>query len=109
MIPYGKHIAIKGRFIFTILYYKRMRLRSKSIAVLTPVESIEAQLKSLGFIREYEATVVSDGKFWRRMLFTKGCESVSISEEIGYAYPKDPIISMYATDTTIDKISEVLR
>ncbi len=86
-----------------------MNLRSKSIAVLLPLEKIKAQLTSLGFILEDEATVVSDGRFWRRMLFIRGYECVSVSEEIGDAYPKDPVISIYATEETISKISEVLE
>ncbi len=86
-----------------------MSLKSKSIAVLIPVERVQEQLVNLGFMLEDEATVVSDGKFWRRMLYTRGNEQVSVSEEIGDAYPKDPVISMYAREDTISKISEVLR
>ncbi len=86
-----------------------MSLKSKSITSLIPVERVQERLESLGFMLEAEATVVSDGKFWRRMLYTRSYEQVSVSEEIGDAYPKDPVISIYASEDTISKISEVLR
>lgn len=84
-------------------------LRAKSVAVLIPIEDVTSCLLEMGFVMEYEALVVSDGRFWRRMLFSKGSERISVSEEIGDAYPRDPVISMYASEDTIGRIGEVLR
>ncbi len=86
-----------------------VELKAKSVAVLIPLERVTSCLLELGFILEDEATIVSDGRFWRKMLFTKGSECVSVSEEIGDAYPRDPVISMYASDDTISRLGEVLR
>ncbi|MCS7141896.1 MAG: hypothetical protein NZ888_06905 [Candidatus Nitrosocaldus sp.] len=86
-----------------------MELRARSIAVLIPVERVTSCLLELGFALEDEAVTVSDGRFWRKMLFTKGSECISVSEEIGDAYPRDPVISIYASDDTISRIGEVLR
>jgi hypothetical protein len=38
------------------------------------------------------------------MLFIKGKESISVSEEIGDAYPKDPIITICGFQETINKV-----
>ncbi|GBC73887.1 hypothetical protein HRbin04_01295 [archaeon HR04] len=86
-----------------------VELRAKSVAVLIPLEKVTSCLLELGFAMEKDALVVSDGRFWRKMLFIKGSECVSVSEEIGDAYPRDPVISMYASDYTIGRIREVLR
>ena len=42
------------------------------------------------------------------MLFVRGEERVSVSDEIGYAYPKDPIITICGSTGTISKIVGVL-
>ncbi|MEM3034749.1 MAG: hypothetical protein QXL23_03840, partial [Candidatus Nitrosocaldus sp.] len=67
-----------------------VELRAKSVAVLIPLEKVTSCLLELGFILEQDALIVSDGRFWRKMLFIKGSECVSVSEEIGDAYPRDP-------------------
>ncbi|MEM3016440.1 MAG: hypothetical protein QXW14_02965 [Candidatus Nitrosocaldus sp.] len=86
-----------------------VELRAKSVAVLIPLEKVTSCLLELGFILEQDALIVSDGRFWRKMLFIKGVECISVSEEVGDAYPRDPVISMYASDDTIGRIGEVLR
>ncbi|MEO9364847.1 MULTISPECIES: hypothetical protein [Candidatus Nitrosocaldus] len=86
-----------------------VELRAKSVAVLIPLEKVTSCLLELGFVLEKDALVVSDGRFWRKMLFIRGSECVSVSEEIGDAYPRDPVISMYASDDTIGRIREVLK
>ena len=49
-------------------------------------------------------TIVADGKFWTKMLYSRGDETISISEEIGDAYPKDPIITICGSRLTISKV-----
>lgn len=87
---------------------KMRELKLKSIAVLVPAERIQASLQEMGFSLQSTATTVSDGKFWDRLLYVKGAERVSLSEEMGDAYPKDPIITIYGSSRTIDRIFEVV-
>lgn len=76
----------------------------KSISVLVPLEKVEASLTEIGFMLQDSATVVTDGKFWKRMLYAKGDETISVSEEIGDAYPKDPIITICGSKSTITHV-----
>ncbi len=85
-----------------------MQLKVKSIASFTSIEQITSRLSEFGFSLLCINTVISDGKFWHKMLYTKGEEIIYISEEIGHAYLKDPIVTIYGYDKTIDKITEVL-
>lgn len=78
--------------------------RLKSISVLVPLETVQASLAEVGFLLDDTVTIVADGKFWSKMLYVKGSETVSVSEEIGDAYPKDPIITICGSKTTISKI-----
>jgi hypothetical protein len=43
------------------------------------------------------------------MLYVKGEETISVSEEIGDAYPKDPIITICGSAHTVSKITEELQ
>lgn len=38
------------------------------------------------------------------MLYVRGDETISVSEEIGDAYPKDPIITVCGSMNTISKV-----
>jgi hypothetical protein len=76
----------------------------KSISVFVPLARVQASLSEIGFLLDDTATIVADGKFWSRMLYVRGDETVSISEEIGYAYPKDPIITICGSEMTISKL-----
>lgn len=76
----------------------------KSISVLVPLQTVQASLAEIGFLPDETVTIVADGKFWNRMLYVRGSETVSVSEEIGDAYPKDPIITICGTRITISKI-----
>lgn len=76
----------------------------KSISVLIPLERVEASLSEIGFVLQTTATVVADGKFWIKMLYTRGNETISVSEEIGDAYPKDPIITICGSRETITHV-----
>ena len=78
--------------------------RLKSISVLVPLETVQASLAEVGFLLDDTVTIVADGKFWSKMLYVKESETVSVSEEIGDAYPKDPIITICGSRTTISKI-----
>jgi hypothetical protein len=42
------------------------------------------------------------------MLFVRGEERVSVSDEIGDVYPKDPVITICGSTSTISKIVGVL-
>lgn len=76
----------------------------KSISVLVPLERVEASLSEIGFLLDDTVTIVADGKFWNKTLYVKGDETISVSEEIGDAYPKDPIITICGSKTTISKV-----
>ena len=83
-------------------------LKVKSIAVLVPTERVQASLLEMGFSVYSSATTVSDGRFWNKILFVRGEERVSVSEEIGDVYPKDPVITICGSTNTISKIVGVL-
>ena len=77
----------------------------KSISVLVPLETVEASLSEIGFLLDDTVTIVADGKFWNKMLYvSRGAETISVSEEIGDAYPKDPIITILRLRLTISKV-----
>jgi hypothetical protein len=78
----------------------------KSISVLVPLERVQVSLSKIEFLLEDTVTIVADGKFWIKMLYMRGDETISISEEIGDAYPKDPIITICGSKTTISQIIE---
>ena len=52
---------------------------------------------------------MTDGKFWKKILYTSGNEAITVSEEIGDAYPKDPIITICASDKTISKVIDGVK
>ena len=76
----------------------------KSISVLVPLERVQVSLSKIGFMLDDTATIVADGKFWSKMLYVRGNETISVSEEIGDAYPKDPIITICGSRMTISKV-----
>ncbi|HXV46359.1 MAG TPA: hypothetical protein VD736_06775 [Nitrososphaera sp.] len=76
----------------------------KSISVLVPLERVQASLSEIGFLLDSTVTIVADGKFWSKMLYVRGDETISVSEEIGDAYPKDPIITICGSRSTITKV-----
>ena len=76
----------------------------KSISVLVPFERVQVSLSEIGFLLDDTVTIVADGKFWNKMLYIRDNETVSVSEEIGDAYPKDPIITICGSKMTISKV-----
>ncbi len=76
----------------------------KSISVLVPLETVQVSLSEIGFLLEDAATIVADGKFWNRLLYSRGEETISVSEEIGDVYPKDPIITICGSKNTISRV-----
>jgi hypothetical protein len=83
---------------------KRAEQKLKSISVLVPLEKVQASLSEIGFLLQDMATVVADGKFWQKMLYVRGDETISVSEEIGDVYPKDPIITICGSNKTISHV-----
>ena len=81
----------------------------KSISVFVSLEKIESNLSEIGFSINGTTTIVADGKFWKKMLYIRGNERISISEEIGDAYPKDPIITICASKSTISKVIDGVK
>ena len=81
-----------------------MTEKLKSISVLISEEIVCNSLEKLGFLEQETATTSSEGKFWRKILYKKGEEVISVSEEIGDYWPKDPIISICGLSTTIKTI-----
>jgi len=84
-------------------------LKVKSISLLVPTGKVHASLLEMGFSVYSTATTVSDGRFWNKMLFVRGEERVSVSEEIGDVYPKDPVITICGSTNTISRIIGVLH
>lgn len=76
----------------------------KSISVLVPTERVQAGLSEIGFLLSDTVTVVADGKFWSKTLYVRDSETVTVSEEIGDVYPKDPIITICGSKSTISKV-----
>ena len=76
----------------------------KSISVLVPFERVQASLSEIGFLLDDTVTIVADGKFWTKMLYIRDNETISVSEEIGDVYPKDPIITICGSNMTISKV-----
>ncbi|HKU48393.1 MAG TPA: hypothetical protein VJP79_00460 [Nitrososphaera sp.] len=76
----------------------------KSISVLVPLETVQDSLSEIGFLLDDTVTIIADGKFWSKMLYVRGQETISVSEEIGDAYPKDPIISICGSSNTISHV-----
>lgn len=85
-----------------------MKMKLKSVAVWIPGDRVHASLLEMGFSVFDTATTVSDGRFWNKKLFVRGEERVSVSEEIGDVYPKDPVITICGSNNTINDILGVL-
>lgn len=81
----------------------------KSISVYVPVEKVQANLLGIGFLLVGSSTIVAEGKFWKRMLYVNKEETISVSEEIGDAYPKDPIITICGSRSTILSVIEGVK
>ena len=87
----------------------RHKHQLKSISVYVPLEKVEANLSEIGFILVGSSTIVANGKFWNKMLYVNEDETISVSEEIGDAYPKDPIITICGSKHTILSIIEGVK
>ena len=87
----------------------RYKQQLKSISVYVPVEKVEANLLQIGFLLVGSSTIVAGGKFWKRMLYVNKEETISVSEEIGDAYPKDPIITICGSRNTILNVIEGVK
>jgi hypothetical protein len=72
--------------------------------VLISLETVQSSLLDIGFALQDSATVVADGKFWKKLLYTKGEESISVSEELGESYPRDPVITICGSKDTITHV-----
>jgi hypothetical protein len=82
----------------------RNKQKLKSISVVVSLEKIESKLSEIGFLLNGTTTIVADGKFWKKMLYVKREETISVSEEIGDAFPKDPIITICGSKNTVSKV-----
>lgn len=87
----------------------RHNQRLKSIFVYIPIEKVEAKLSEIGFQCVGSSTIVADGKFWKKMLYVNKEEKISVSEEIGDAYPKDPVITICGSNHTISIIMDGVK
>ncbi len=76
----------------------------KSISVFVPDEIICNSLEKLGFVGQETAITSSDGKLWKKTLYVKNEEAISVSEELGDYWPKDPIVSICGLPNTIKMI-----
>ena len=85
---------------------KKGRQKLKSISVLVPLGRVQASLSEIGFLLDDTVTIVADGKFWTKMHYIRDNETISVSEEIGDVYPKDPIITICGSKRTISKVVE---
>ena len=76
----------------------------KSISVFLPEEIVCETLERIGFVESGTVFTSSDGKFWKRALYIRDDEVISVSEEIGDYWPKDPIISICGLPKTIKAV-----
>lgn len=76
----------------------------RSISVFIPEKVVCASLEKIGFVQTDTVTTSSDGKFWKKSLYVKNDEVISVSEELGDYWPKDPIISICGLPSTIKTI-----
>ncbi|MGI0083101.1 MAG: hypothetical protein ACREAF_05420 [Nitrosopumilaceae archaeon] len=76
----------------------------KSISLFIPEKIICNSLEKLGFVEEETAITSSDGKLWKKTLYVKNDEMISVSEELGDYWPKDPIVSICGLPNTIKTI-----
>lgn len=88
---------------------KGNRKSLKSLSVLVPFEKVHSSLTEIGFLQADSVTIATAGKFWKKILYIKGDETISISEEIGDTYPKDPIITICGSKTTISNVTNGIR
>jgi len=82
----------------------RNKQKLKSISVLIPLQEVSASISQLDFSLDRVTTIGADGKFWKKMLYVNGEETISVSEEIGDAYPKDPIITICGSINTFSEL-----
>jgi hypothetical protein len=87
----------------------RHKQQLKSISVFVSLRKVEVSLSEIGFLFVGSSTIVADGKFWKKMLYMNGEELISVSEEIGDAYPKDPIITICGSKNTILKVMDGVK
>jgi hypothetical protein len=87
----------------------RHNQRLKSIFVYIPIEKVEANLSEIGFQCVGSSTIVADGNFCKKMLYVNKEEKISVSEEIGDAYPKDPVITICGSNHTISIIMDGVK
>lgn len=76
----------------------------RSLSTLLSEQTVTDNISKLGFIEVESGISSSEGKFWRKRLFCRQAEMVTVSEEIGDYWPKDPVISIYGSDNTIKEI-----
>jgi hypothetical protein len=76
----------------------------KSVSIFIPENVVCTTLEKIGFLQTDSITTSSDGKFWKKMLYVKGDEVISVSEELGDYWPKDPVISICGLPNTIKTI-----
>ena len=86
--------------ILIILSEKKL----KSISVFISEEVVCASLEKIGFVQTESVITSSDGKFWKKTLYVKNDEAISVSEELGDYWPKDPIISICGLPSTIKTV-----
>jgi hypothetical protein len=84
----------------------RTKHKLKSISVLIPLQKVSASISQLDFSLDGITTIVAEGKFWRKMLFVNGEETITVSDEIGDAYPKDPVVTICGSTHTVSRITE---
>jgi hypothetical protein len=60
----------------------RNKQKLKSISVLIPLQEVSAGISQLDFSLDGITTIVAEGKFWKRMLYVKGEETIRVSEEM---------------------------
>jgi hypothetical protein len=81
----------------------------KSISVFIPLVRIEHNLSEIGFLVKDSTTIVANDVFWRKILYSNRNERITVSEEIGDAYPKEPITTICASRSTISEVIDGVK
>src|SRR5215208_4292735 len=108
MNTYNRNLFHQSATNFYTRNTKKSGQKLKSISVLVPFERVQVSLSEIGFLLDDNVTIVADGKFWNKMLYVRDNETISVSDEIGDAYPKDPIITICGSKMTISTVDEGL-
>ena len=76
----------------------------KSISVYVPLVTIERNLSEIGFSIKGSTTIVADGKFWRKMLYSNGNETIRSLKKLVMHTQKIQLLQFVHQTTLFQKL-----